>query len=91
MKLGNVINRLEADSFLQPETFYCQECDSGENKVVSNDPTTGHFYIVWGHPFQGKMVVKPNTSQVSGDYHPIIFAVCTRCLQESQFESVFDF
>jgi|SRR5580704_3910215 hypothetical protein len=90
MKLYNILHRLRADSFVKKEAFYCHECDSSKNKVASDDPTTGSFFIVWGNQFQGKKAIRPGTTQVMEEYHPIVFAICKQCLDESGFETPFD-
>lgn len=54
--------------FVGVERFWCGRCDC--HSVVSDEPATGKFFSQFGH-----------TS--NGDFVRIVWAVCSKCLDES--------
>lgn len=54
---------------------WCADCDS--RIVKSDDPSTGTFYQVFGHQWRG--IEEERMVDGSGDYHSVIFALCSDC------------
>jgi hypothetical protein len=73
-------------------SHYCAECDSSENIIKSNDPSTGFFFVISGHkwlpdslyrdPEDPKMPAFPH----EGDAYPmIVLAICKNCMEKTGF------
>ena len=53
------------------QRFWCTHCDA---KIVdSQDPSTGHFRVAFGHQYSDQ------TKQYDGEYVGVMFAVCNVC------------
>jgi hypothetical protein len=63
------------DDFSVDEEFWCNCCDGVI--VDSKDPTTGKFFLQWGHMYKANS----NRGWADPEFHPFIFAVCHECLR----------
>lgn len=72
--LGNIITKHDF-SGLGLE-LWCSKCDA--NKVHSDRPETGHFYLIAGHKWNGVQHSEP----MSEEHHMVTFAVCCGCLKD---------
>lgn len=63
--------------YVRGQKFFCFKCDY--NIVDSEREETGHFYSVAGHTFK---LNETNTHMICGDFHQVVFAVCSGCEKE---------
>lgn len=56
------------------EKLWCNLCDAQE--VDPKDPTSGTFYVCWGHYW---MPSNKNKSKLKDEYDPLVFSLCPEC------------
>ncbi len=64
--------------FIKGQEFWCNECD--QKIVNSEDPTTGHFYMIFGHIYQPSSRAKDYGMPTSiKESVSVVFALCPDC------------